>query len=404
MLIDIAAEDAIALAPYLKAVQLEALSSRDEFTTILPNFEVYHMQLSHGRDPSQVTTDVIGIKCEPRDAKLLNEFFTHMASENNSYHRDGTFVPKGAAYLLGPQTYEQVLKDNNLFLSNVATIPINLEYDAWFAVINPHASSDTTTILLYNHLICKPWFLRIESVGRNKCLLVTTRHNLPAARDWINENLKPMVHQSIPLDLNPPAGLLPCHLDKPTYTAASQSYADILKKQFSIASTTSATTTDITRPPCKRQATKLDYDSDTPDDRPQSMTITASSTNGATSTQQTNSQPTPTTTNTTTYAAELWSLKAKIDSLKAVIAMAVEQFKSAVNSLTANPPQPAPYAMETDAETTSADTNPNQIHTEIPSLNHDLKHEIATFVIETRALLRQPSPPMIQNIHLPSKT
>jgi len=84
--------------------------------------------------------------------------------------------------------------------------------------------------------------------------------------------------------------------------------------------------------------------------------------------------------------------------------MAVEQFKSAINSLTENPPQPATYAMETDAEHTSADTNPNHIHTEIPSLIHDLKHEIATFVIETRALLRQPPPPMIQNSHLPSKT
>jgi len=70
----------------------------------------------------------------------------------------------------------------------------------------------------------------------------------------------------IPLGLDLPAALLPCRLDKPTYMAASQSYADILKKQFSIASTTSATTTDISQPLCKRQATKLDYDLDTPED------------------------------------------------------------------------------------------------------------------------------------------
>jgi len=130
MLIDIDAKEAIALAQYLKVEQLEAMSSGDKFTTILPNFEVYRTQLSHGRAPSQVTTDVIGIKCEPRDAKLMNDFFTRMASENNSSNCDGTFVPKGADYLLGPQTYKQVLKDNNLFLSNVATIPINLQYDA----------------------------------------------------------------------------------------------------------------------------------------------------------------------------------------------------------------------------------------------------------------------------------
>jgi len=171
MLVDIAAANAIALAPYLKEMQLEAMSSSHEFVTILPNFEVYRMWLSHGHTPSQVTADVIGIKCEPRDSKLLSKFFTRLASETSSYHHDGMFVPTGADSLLGPQTYEQVLKDNNLFLSNVATIPINLEYDAWFAVIDPHASSNTATILLHNHLLCKPWFLQIESVGQKNVIL-----------------------------------------------------------------------------------------------------------------------------------------------------------------------------------------------------------------------------------------
>jgi len=172
MLIEIAADDAIALAPHLKAAQLEAMSSGDEFTTILPNFEVYRTRLSHGRTPSQVTTDVIGIKCEPRDAKLLTEFFACLATETNNSHQDGTFVPKGASSLLGPQTYKQIIKDNNRFLTNVATIPINLEYDAWFVVINPHASNKTTTLSLYDHLTCKPWFLRIESVGQKNASLL----------------------------------------------------------------------------------------------------------------------------------------------------------------------------------------------------------------------------------------
>jgi len=135
MLIEIVAANAIALVLYLKAMQLDAMSNGNEFTTILPNFKVYCTRLSHSHTPSQVITDVIGVKCEPRDAKLLTEFFTHLAAETNSSHRDGTFVPKGASSLLGPQTYKQVLKDNNRFLSNVATIPINLEYKAWFAVL-----------------------------------------------------------------------------------------------------------------------------------------------------------------------------------------------------------------------------------------------------------------------------
>jgi len=47
--------------------------------------------------------------------------------------------------------------------------------------------------------------------------------------------------------------------------------------------------------------------------------------------------PMTTMTNAATYAAELLSLKTEIDSLKATITMAVEQFKEAIHSLTNNP-------------------------------------------------------------------
>jgi len=51
-----------------------------------------------------------------------------MASATSNNQQDGIFLPKGMVHLLGPTTYEQVLKDNNLFLTTVATIPINLEF------------------------------------------------------------------------------------------------------------------------------------------------------------------------------------------------------------------------------------------------------------------------------------
>ncbi len=131
-----------------------------------------------------------------------------MATLNNNQH-DGVFVPKGVAYLLGPQTYEEVLKENNFFLTMVATIPINMEYDAWFAVIDPNHHSDTEPLSLHDHLIRQPWFLRIELVARTKCLLVTTKSNLPEARAWIDANLEPLIQKSILLDSDPPSSLLP---------------------------------------------------------------------------------------------------------------------------------------------------------------------------------------------------
>jgi len=251
MLTDIAAETAIELAPHLKDAQLDAMTNGDDYIPILPNFEVYRTKLSHGRAPTHVTTDVIGIKCEPRDAKLLGEFLTRMASETNNDDRDGIFIPKGAAYLLGPKMFEQVLKDNNFFLSNVATIPVNLEYEAWFAIIDPDNNSATDPISLHEHLLRKPWFLRIESVGKKKCLVVTTRPNLPEARSWIDGNLEMIVRKSIKTGIDPPASLMPRRLDKPVYSASSQTYADILKKQFSLASTPQTTTTENNKPPRK---------------------------------------------------------------------------------------------------------------------------------------------------------
>jgi len=208
-MVEIDADTAVELTPYLKPERLEAMSNGDDYVPILPDFEVYRTHLSHGRLPSQVTTDVLGVKCAPQDAKLLGEFFTRMASTTSNEQRDGVFVPKGAAYLLGPQTYEQVLKENNFFLTTVATIPINMEYDAWFAIIDPNAQSETEPLSLHDYLIRQPWFLRIESVARKKCLLVTTKSNLPEARAWIDENLERLIRKSISADIDPTSSFLP---------------------------------------------------------------------------------------------------------------------------------------------------------------------------------------------------
>jgi len=197
MLIEIDANTAVELAPHLKQDRLEAMTNGDEFVPILPNFEIYQMRLSHGHEPSQVSTDILGVKAAPQDAKLLGKFFTWLASKNSTDHQDGMFLPKGAVHLLGPQMYKQVLKENIFFLTQVATIPVNLEYSAWFTIIDPANNSKTKLISLNDHLLRKPWFLRIESVGRDKSLLVTTQTNLPEACAWIDADLELMIRKLI---------------------------------------------------------------------------------------------------------------------------------------------------------------------------------------------------------------
>jgi len=233
----------------MKQTQLDAMSSGDEFVPILPEFKIYRTCLSHGREPSKVSTEVLGVKTAPHDAKLLSKFFTRLASATNNEQHDGVFVPKGAAYLLGPSTYEHILRKNNFFLTTVATIPVNLEYKAWFAIIDPNQTTDTEPISLYDHLVHKPWFLRVEAIAKNKFLVVTTKTNLQDAHNWIDVNLEPMIRKLIPPSIDLPSSSLPQRLDKPTYSASSKTYADILKKQFSLESTPSNTNATNNHPP-----------------------------------------------------------------------------------------------------------------------------------------------------------
>jgi len=99
MLVDIDADTAVKLTPYLKLAQLEAMMNGDNYVPILPEFEIYRTCLSHGRVPSQVMMDILGIKYTPHDAKLMNKFLTHVSSKTNHNQWDGVFIPKGTSSL-----------------------------------------------------------------------------------------------------------------------------------------------------------------------------------------------------------------------------------------------------------------------------------------------------------------
>jgi len=152
MLVKLDADTAVNLAPHLKQEQIDAMSTGDDYIPIPPKFVIYRTRISHGHEPSRVTTDVLGVKTAPKDAKLLTEFLVRLASVTND-QRDGIFLPKGTAYLLGQPSYVQMLKENNFFLTTMATIPVNLEYQAWFAIIDLNQTSKTKPISLHDHLL-----------------------------------------------------------------------------------------------------------------------------------------------------------------------------------------------------------------------------------------------------------
>ncbi len=147
MLVELDADTAVNLALHLKQEHFDAMSNGDDYIPILPEFVIYRTRISHGREPLHVTTDVLGVKTAPKDAKLLTEFLVRLVSVTND-QRDGIFIPKGMAYLLSQPSYVQMLQENNFFLTTVATILVNMEYQAWFAIIDPNQTSETEPISL----------------------------------------------------------------------------------------------------------------------------------------------------------------------------------------------------------------------------------------------------------------
>jgi len=305
-----------------------------------------------------------------------------MASITSNDQRDGVYLPKGAGHLLGPQTYEQVLKDNNFFLTTVATIPVNLEYRAWYAVISPTTSSENEPISLHDHLLRQTWFLQIEEVDHRKCYVITTKSNLPQAREWLDTNLESLIRKSIPAGIEPLPSQLPRRLDKPVYSASSKSYADVVKKQFSLSSNAPTTNADNNRPPWKQQAAIIDYDSD------QSSDITAQ-TVGTTSNTQSSMHHHNATNNKTPECTELSAIKKELADLRIMITNAVDQFKSAIATLTTTTQSRQSNDMDTKVETSTACNHTTTTSTDLAAVIQDLKYEIATIITEMRALFQQ---------------
>jgi len=197
-------------------------------------------------------------------------------------------------------------------------------------VINANHTSETEPISLHDHLLHQPWFLHLESVTCNKTLIITTKPNVPAARAWIDANLETMIRKSILPDIRlPPSHLLPHRLDKPVHTVTSCTYTNILKQQFSLDSNATMKDMANNHPPCKRQATIIDYDSD------QSTELAAATHQPPNNPQPSHVTPLPdshqkdssTVTIMVNYNAKLLSIKKEINSLWTIITMAVEQIK-----------------------------------------------------------------------------
>jgi len=161
------------------------------------------------------------------------------------------------------------------------------------------------------------------------------------------------------------------------YTKASQLYVDVLKQQFSLNLNQPTQNTENNRPPRKRQATVIDYDSDQSEYPPLSTSTTNHPTSGSGNPTTMMAKASPATT-TVNYDAEILSIKTELNSLRDIITSAVEQIKNAIASMPVIDPStcemktPTSSQMEIEAEPPTATTP------DLTALIADLKHDIAT--------------------------
>jgi len=192
--------------------------------------------------------------------------------------------------------------------------------------------------------------------------------------------------KSIPEGIDPPSSQLPRRLDKPVYSASSKTYADVLKQRFSLAPNATKSATDNIRPPRKRQAAIIDYDSDG------SSAVTEATTAGYTNaTTQSTSTSTIVNAASSAQAKDLASIKKELTELRTMITDAVEQFKTAIAALatkTITQPQES-NEMDTEVNTSMQSNAKTQNTTDLVEVIQDLKYELATIITETRAMFEQ---------------
>jgi len=247
------------LDPSLKDERTTATSNGDLMIPAVPPFEIFKTKLTFGKDKNKVHTKVLGIKCAYTKAKLLKEFFSQRGSPTCCEKLIGMFVPTGAVNLLGAATYEKLIRDNNLFLDNITTIPMgDFQHETLDIPFSLDSSTDIEQVTLQELIEEQDWCLNVDkTTTTNKVLITTTKPLLQKARDWLDLNLPNIYVQHIDdkIDVTTLAHITPRCLDKPNLTVASRAYAAVLQSRTSTPVTNPENGKKYAQPPRMKKPT-----------------------------------------------------------------------------------------------------------------------------------------------------
>jgi len=382
------------LDPSQKQLNTDAMSNGDLFIPVLPEFELFKTTISHGRDTARVKTDVIGIKCAVDKARLLKEFFAQLCNPMEMDTRIGVFIPTGAIHMIGPEAYANLLRENNSYIDNVATVPIgDFQHATLDIPYSTEADTDIDTTTLYDDILQQPWCLSVErSTVENKVLVLTTKGQLNQAREWVDLQLPQLYEQHISdkIDVTTLKHMTPRRLNKPFLTTASTTYADKLKLRTSLISNTNPNLNKFNRPAPTRQTKPADI-TFAEQAKQQKQTTTTQST------AATNTQNATTTTSTTApfdYQAELQRITNEIENnLKAKFETAIAHLNQTVVNLDKKFEEKLNQHIE-KIQATQADKTTQDKHSSDLQL---ITKQLGYLVDQISQLLGKPLPPMPTN-------
>jgi len=387
---------AIKLDPMLKSMQEEAITNGNMFIPPIPQFEVYLMQLSYGRNMNRVETDIISIKCSAAKAHLLREFFTQLSNPMELETQIGVFVPTGAVHMIGLEAYKKLLCDHNAFLQSVTTVPIgDFQHEMLEIPFSYDNTTDIDSTMLSDMILKQPWCISVEHTKiKNKVLLVTTKGQLVVAHKWVNNTLPTLYNQHIPdkIDVTTLQAMTPCHLDKPILTASAFSYADKLKQRTSYITNNNLSQKPATQPPCTRivKLATITFE----EQKTQKLTVTTTAPTQTQNTQPQNSTDLANQPPALDYQANLQCIMHEIKTnLKQKFEAAIARPNTAVNTLETTFEQKLNQQIE-QVKATQADKMMQDCHShDLWMITDNLNYLISQLAI----ILDKPLLPLPQN-------
>jgi len=266
--IPIKPKEALLLAPHTNMHYKQAMDSGDDTMTYMPAFKLFPTKVSSGKNPTQVTTKTMGIKCSTEDSNLLHELFTRAFTIPAPNIAHIQFVPSGIATQIGLDKYQTMIYENNKFLTNGTAITVggitSHTLELKIKVNNP--GKPTWQMTVQEIFMELPWCHQVEITQKlNRILLVMEKWHLIEARGWLDDNLEglftwyltqnPAYHPDEEYNV-------PQRLDKIPTTQAGATYADALSQKYQTASTSPTTATQYQKPPpqTNRKITLFTFD------------------------------------------------------------------------------------------------------------------------------------------------